>query len=481
MTSTNLAIIIAVSNYPNPVHNLPGCLTDAHWMAKLLSATNKYNEILCLDKDTKSNELKEELISFIEKYKTQKVDEVFFYYTGHGDFHDNEFYCLLSDFSASKRKQTSLSNSEVDNFLRLLGADLTVKIVDACHSGVAYIKDNNAIEKRLNESKQEFKKCYFMFSCFIDQSSYQRTFSEFTQSFINSVIRSDSNKTRYSHLMDYIADEFQKNSLQTPFFITQADHTETFCSLDASTKEELLKELESFSKSSDLDEEKSSRLEDFVKRDAEYYCNEEELLKALEEIQDFFINYTFSSDLTSLYKVTPEFLNSYNGLSNIYESRSITSIGNWLKENENNYFAEISYRRERITPFSANEKLLGTVGRLPSDPKIEYKSVVSGFDLTVVVPFKQILIQANPKYHNTDLHKCYIVFIFSKVDIKFFYFFSSFKSKNWDNYTPGISSEWQIVDSKIKDSTKLKESISDILKQFELSILEPIRARYRSN
>ena len=56
-----------------------------------------------------------------------------------------------------------------------------------------------------------------------------------------------------------------------------------------------------------------------------------------------------------------------------------------------------------------------------------YKTVLSGFELTVDVPFKLINLDAHPKHPNLDWCDCKIAFVFSQVSIRFFYFYSNFK------------------------------------------------------
>ena len=86
-----IAIILAVSQYQN-TSCLPGCVLDGQLVATLLSETNKYSEVLLIDKNTSSVSVKEKLSELIENNKGRAFDEVVFYYTGHGDFRNNEFY-----------------------------------------------------------------------------------------------------------------------------------------------------------------------------------------------------------------------------------------------------------------------------------------------------------------------------------------------------------------------------------------------------
>lgn len=163
----NIAIILAVSDYQN-TSCLPGCILDGQIVKSLLDETGKYNELLFIDQETNSIKVKEKLSDFIANNQGEIFDEVFFYYSGHGDFRDNEFYYILSDFNRNSYRQTSLANSELDSFLKQLNPNLTIKVVDACHSGVTYIKDNDIFSKHLDESKQRFNHCYFMFSSMSD-------------------------------------------------------------------------------------------------------------------------------------------------------------------------------------------------------------------------------------------------------------------------------------------------------------------------
>ena len=183
----------------------------------LLDETGKYSELLFINQETDSIKVKEKLSDFIKNNKGKVFDEGFFYYTGHGDFRDNEFYYILSDFSRNHYRQTSLANSELDNLLRRLNPNLIIKIIDACHSGVTYIKDNDAFSKHLDESKQCFNNCYFMFSSMSNQTFYQSNIiSHFTKSFTDSVAKYGSTEIRYKHIVDYISDDFDKNAFQKP-------------------------------------------------------------------------------------------------------------------------------------------------------------------------------------------------------------------------------------------------------------------------
>lgn len=475
----NLAIILAVSNYQTTTC-LPGCVLDAQLMKALLETTEKYNELLLIEQDTDSLKVKQKISNFISSNRDKIFDEAFFYYTGHGDFRDNEFYYILSDFDRERYRQTTLANSELDNWLRQLSSGLTVKIIDACHSGVTYIKDNDIFDKHLNESKNNFKHCYFMFSSMSNQSSYQsNTISHFTKSFIESVLNYASTEIRYKHIIDYISDEFEKNSLQQPFFITQAGFTEVFCSVNQKLKrlvsEHLNVSLESKTEAGE-GEVKVLSLVNSVRKDAERYCSEKEVIENLDIAKHFIKNYSYSQDLMELYKITADFENEYTSILNEF-----SSIGKWLEDNKNNYFAKVSYKRELINTdknLSALSNLNRSFLNIYGDPSDNYKTVVSGFELTTESPYKLIKINATPNYPNIDACDCKITFVFSQVSIRLFYFCSNLKLATWNDYTYNFSSNWQTVEVEMKNIDKLKETVFNILTEFDSFVLEPLKAKY---
>src|SRR5436305_8100612 len=127
----NLAILIGVSDYTDKVNSLPACKRDIDSMIAVIEATEKYDQIVKFAGEVRASDVKTSIAKTIESLNESQIDEVFFYYTGHGDFRDDEFFFILSDFNEERLRQTSLQNSEMDNWLRTLKPRLTVKVVDA--------------------------------------------------------------------------------------------------------------------------------------------------------------------------------------------------------------------------------------------------------------------------------------------------------------------------------------------------------------
>jgi hypothetical protein len=239
----NIAILIGISEYTNGIQVLPGSKNDVIQFENLIKNTKKYDDILTISENTESSKVKDKLTSFINDRKGKNIEEVLFYFSGHGDFVNDEFYYILSDFNFDKRTQTSLQNSELDNLIKSLSPRLVIKVVDACHSGVNYIKDIKALDTYIKSTSNQFNNCYFLYSSLNSQSSFQNdNFSFFTLSFLNSVKAFKETDVRYKDIIDYISDEFSSFPEQTPFFVTQADFTELFCTKN----EQLNKFLASF-------------------------------------------------------------------------------------------------------------------------------------------------------------------------------------------------------------------------------------------
>ncbi|HLO85516.1 MAG TPA: caspase family protein [Nostocaceae cyanobacterium] len=452
----NIAIILAVSDYPQSP--LPGCIADGELMNSLLELTGKYTEILFINQNTNSTFVKEKLSKFIANYQNQAIDEFLFYYTGHGDFNKGEFYYILSDYNQTKHRQTSLSNSELDNFIRQLNPKLTVKIVDACHAGVTYIKDNEVIQKQLNNTKEGFNNCYFLFSSLLEQSSHQDNYmSFFTKSLFDSILQYEGEDIRYKDIIDYISDDFDRNSLQTPFFVTQAKFTEIFVSISLNIKNSLSNQMNKILNSGSInkDENQPTSIVELVKKEAESYCSQEEVMEILNNVKDIVKSHVYSSDIQSLYEINNIFGENYYN-ENTYDY-NFGAIGKWLADYGNSYFAT-----------ECSTKNYGD----------HISEEIYGINLTVDTPFKLIEINAIPLYPNIDKYSCAITFIFSQINIRFFYTYSVFKLETWQNYTHEFSLSWSTIEIEMKKYDKLKHTISRFLNDFELFIMDCLKSQY---
>ena len=94
----NAAVIIGVSKYLIPGNDLPACKNDAKSIYEIVRQSEKYSEILYINDDQNSSETKRLLTNFVSGLRGKTVEEIFFYYSGHGEFFKDEFYYILTDF-----------------------------------------------------------------------------------------------------------------------------------------------------------------------------------------------------------------------------------------------------------------------------------------------------------------------------------------------------------------------------------------------
>lgn len=454
----NIAIIIGISIYSDSRNNLPGCMNDAEAINLIIKKTEKFENILYLNDNSPSGKIKEQLTNFILENKAKSIDELFFYYTGHGEFQNDEFYYILSDFDPKKRNQTSLQNTEVDELFRTLNPDLVIKVIDACQSGTIYIKESNILSKYFNDTKRGFKKCYFLNSSLNNQSSYQdKNISFFTFSFLKAIKEHKTNEIRYKDIIDVISDEFSSNSEQTPFFVIQADLTEKFCSYSRELREYLqvfnVKELPD-----NTSKDKPLTLSEIVKSRAKDYIDKEGALKSISLLKDKFKYIKLNNEISDLFDCEITFLNEYK------EVPQTIVIGKWLKKNKNDFFARIIYE-----------------DRYDEETDEEY-SIMSGFDLSFETPFKAIQIQINSLFPNLPSYQSNIVFLISRIHLRFFYFISNYIEESFDSRVLNINNiQWVTDEIKISDEKAIANSIELIIETIEESIKKDIEERFEIN
>ena len=478
----NIAILLGVSEYQN-ADNLPACKKDLETMTELIKATGKYDDILDISEDTDAANVKKIITSKINELKDSEIEEIFFYYTGHGDFYKDEFYYVLSDFDKKRRKQTSLENLEVDNWFRSLNPDTTIKIIDSCYAGVVYVKGNDQeLEKYLRKSQGKFTKCYFMFSSNFDQSSYQDdNLSYFTKSFINAVKMHSANEIRYKDIIDYISDDFGSiSSEQTPFFVTQADFTEKFCLINSNIKKVLAS---SKDEKAELKEEPelqmgNGSLESIIRKDAEYYFTKDQVFKLLEELETKIQEHVYPDEFTFIYDVNY----SIGEHSNFDDLPNLDTVGKWLDENDNLYFAETKSRQVPIEVEPTGENAINNkLNLLISNYYTErmYKRVITGFRLTTECPYDLIRIEAYPNYPNVFRNDCIIAFVLSKTEFRFFYCFIPYKDINWDEIEMDEGEiNWITKAVKFKDKKDMFNLISNIQNEFANFVMGNLNEKF---
>lgn len=223
----NIAFVLGVDQY-STVTSLPACAYDAELMESFLLATGKYSVVRLPNNVDKHKALELMEISLADG---DEIGDVLFYFSGHG-LQDNDMHYALYGTCVDAINSTTLNNAEVDAVVRKASPKLFVKIIDACQSGLSYIKDLGVtISEDMVLQTKELGNCIFLCSSKSTQSSYTgNPYSKFTKALIDAVDYVPNQTVKYSDLQNYLSDTFGKQqSNQTPYFNTQCDGTEVFC------------------------------------------------------------------------------------------------------------------------------------------------------------------------------------------------------------------------------------------------------------
>lgn len=478
----NLAIVIAVSEYSAPTGNLPACSRDGEVVAKLLRSDSKFGDVLVIDKNTRSSAVKQQIIEFVSRHNSSEVGELFFYFTGHGQFSGNDFFYLLSDYESRRQNQTALANSEFDNLARSLKPTLFVKIVDACNSGVTYIKNPEDFRTYLKDSGGEFKKLYFMYSSQSDQFSYQDSnLSYFTRRIIDSILGHDAKSIRYKDIIDYVSDSFEGDGAQTPFFVTQAEFTELFSDKVLQLKDAIGEYANAPDPQRVLSLSTAApSLVELVKRDAELYCSQEEAVTRVEQTLKIAAKVKIPDDLAQLY--------TFETVAEIKPPPNSSSIGLWLDKNKDprGYFFSVTKETRPFVRRIPKDRLslaaLGAIGIGGDDDYktvTENREVVTGYQSTMKLPFDFIAIPAEPRFPNLNPATCFIAPLLSRTHVRFFWAFTFYEFIDWKDRKRVGKIEWATEEVLLRSDNAMNELVDSIVSKFFQFIEAPIRAKWQ--
>ncbi|MBB3973707.1 caspase family protein [Hansschlegelia beijingensis] len=448
---TNLAIILAISHYSGGLTALPACQNDEAVFKRLVESTGKFDDIIVLDGSARSLDVKNKLAKAIAGHQKSDVDTVLFYYTGHGSFDGEEFNYLFTDYDPKRTKQTSLRNSELDEMVRSIEPNLYVKVVDACQSGIPYIKDSTDISEYLKSKEKRFKSLYFLFSSQIDQSSWQDTrISDFTRELILALDRPVGTGIRYSDIMDALSDAFSANQRQRPFFVSQAGFTEIFCEIN----EDVYRIVDEIKSGADLEAsvsgggDKKSALMQAIKKLSEGFVEKEEALGIVESMPRDFAEVKIEKDLDEFFDVS---------VSEVFEKSppNANLIASWLEKQGMNreYFTDIISRTEEIKTRVPRDPMAhlyksatGSMGYVRGDDEFvtvtKERRVITDYKRRVELPFNYLEITLIPLYPGMVQYECTVVPFVSRRALRLFWGFRSFQFVDWDAQRPNGGVEY---------------------------------------
>jgi len=490
----NLAIIIGVTDYVETQYSLPGCTNDVAIMEMVLRSSGKFDVHTIPSADGEL--IKNHLSETIKRYSHDEIDHLLFYFTGHGAYLNDDFHFLFRDYTGTRSAQTSLGSKDLDHMLRSLQPKLAVKIVDACHSGLTYVKSGTSLQQELGDGmKATFANCYFLFSSEGDQKSYaSHEMSDFTAAFAHSIANAKTEDVRYRYVIDSITDAFSNEDKQTPYFVSQGPLTEILGRFDADAKaridqllpkvepvEPVVEEANVIASDSPLSQSAHEpaapqpySLVEHAKRAAANYVTQEQGAAVVQSLQDCISGYVQSHELREIYSPELEFFASYPDLPNE------KTIGAWLERNKHGeYFAEPTYRTELYdAPPPAVGGHLTSIMMHLNPPAKRTRLVLTGITSSLEgMPFKAFCLTLHPKLINLVRFRFWLTFLISKTTIQIFHTFVEDKEISWGEYAEGEQSGWMRNSYSLTDQNSFGDLPQVALNNFEIWVIDQVKKR----
>lgn len=486
-----LAIIIGVSDYAHDdFDNLNACKNDAELFLNVISNVKKIDDVLYANDSPTGYVAKKQLSDFVSKHKKNPIDELIFYFSGHGGRYEDDFFYILSDFRESKKESTGLRNTELDGLVRALKPKLFIKIVDACFSGTQYIKsESNARADLIKSAKEnQLNNTYFMFSSRDNQPSLAGSeFSKFTESLFSSLLE-HTGEIRYRDVTAFIADDFNSNSFPKPIFISQADLVESFGVITENTHQIIIKAFGLLQKPKDtieiengVSKESDNTLLDLVLKKAEHdFCDEQTVANRLLTIKNGLAQDKWPDDLISIYDISVAKNNTAETIPNAHR------IGIWLNENDSKeYFAKATYAEdvyevEEYRPLPKKPVSKNSIASIVSFSKVltgvddtEYKlekvkktrSVFSGFKHSCQNENNIIIINFEPKHISVKPAIIFLVSVYSKTELAIHYSYEFVKFTNWKTRASPSGETWKSKIVRMKNENNVLNAKNEILNE----------------
>jgi hypothetical protein len=205
----------------------------------------------------------------------------------------------------------------------------------------------------------------------------------------------------------------------------------------------------------DTKETPALKIADLVRKDAKDYTDKGGALTSIEFVKKKLLSISLSTELKELYTLDIKFFQDYKAIPGIY------AVAKWLKDNKHDYFAKLTYESH----------LHEDVG--------EYITSLSGFELTIDIPFKSVSIDINGHYPNLTSYQCNVAFLISKKLITFFYYISDLIEESWDNKklnTTGL--KWIYTQCKIVDFANIEWGVDTLKAKIEEKINDELNSKF---
>lgn len=496
----NLGIVIGVEKYKSDLFdNLVACKNDAEIFRDVLNNVKDFEEIIYLNNNETGTELKNSIVDFVEKYKDYDIKELVFYFSGHGERFEDDFFYLPSDFDRKKRETTGLRNSELDEWVKTISPKLYVKIVDACFSGTQYIKNESSQETDLKKSAAKYglNDIYFWFSSREDEFSYAGTdFSRFTESILTSLLDKNG-EVRYRDIMDAVADDFVNSDSSKPIFVTQSGNIEKFGQISDSTHQLVYTAfgLENEAITSNISEKKPIDIEKEIKESQSVFDLISETSKLVcfseDELSEFIKNLrthlsSWKDEIKKAYSI------NIDDTIEPYHVPNGEKLGEWLEKNKDkNYFAYATFdtrdykveeyktlpKKPKNDPFSALRRI-----SLWEKEEKEYKletvtkteKFVDGFQYSHSLDSRILKISFEPELEIVDPICLYVVPFYSNKYLTISFSYEFLKRRDWSSYSSPKCEKWRNIKVNVNAEHSPIASAKHIKKEVEIWLSDAI-------
>lgn len=444
----NIAIIIGVPEYIN-LAALPACHGDILAIRMLLEANGKYSSIYDNIGKYNSKEIKVLLREIADLHSEQDVDELLFYFSGHGTI-DNEFIYCCKDFEESSPRITSIRNAEIDTILRSLSAKTTVKIIDACHSGMKIIKDVDSFAKSLQNPG--FSNFMQFASSMEDQVSFAGDkISIFTEHFIKAACFNTTSKILYIDIENYLIDIFDGNN-QTPYFVAQRTGREVFCEIGSNLDDvlpKILTKLNSEPKTTNSKEFIRLRLSQIKSR----YVDIEFAISKMIETENALCNLSLEETGRDFYKISVTKTENYSSIPNL---RSIAQDLATTRKNrpDNRPLVKIDYEEKLVeihNPFASLMNLTKSNNSKVGEPQKQLVSYPFRILAILNLPFGWLQLTASPDIKSLPPQTIALVFVPFRTTCRVYVTRFNYEMVGWDEYARSGQLEWQFLEATWAD------------------------------
>ena len=197
-----------------------------------------------------------------------------------------------------------------------------------------------------------------------------------------------------------------------------------------------------------------------IKAESDKFCTKQEIINLYNDLIIYPIK--FGQIFDTLYTI------EFSWLENLDEIPKTYLIGKWLKDNTHNYFA--SPKWDMVPDFDS----WGNVNDY-------YEEIVGVNFKTEELPFKCLFIKAQSKYPVLLDYACCLVPLFSKTDIRFFYFFSHYDENDWDGKTLNTQISWKTFDTAVKPFDNFYTTFQNFIMKFENYIIKAANDRFKED